>query len=233
MRRDDVAGRGRGLRLRVDRDRRTAGHPALRPRLRLQADRADRGLLLRGRGAPGFRPRRHQVQADRGARAAPRSRRKGSGHARWDSPSTRTASPSSSSRTMRFCVRKPSTCASKPASRPTRRGTPSRPSASSNAISEIRVLFTDIEMEGSMDGLKLAHAVRERWPPVSIMVTSGRSNVDEGGPARERLFFAKPYPPDDIVKALHGNRRADHGLRTPEARAKLPVRLLDPTLEDG
>lgn len=31
---------------------------------------------------------------------------------------------------------------------------------------DISVLFTDIDMPGSMDGLKLAHAVRERWPPI-------------------------------------------------------------------
>ena len=69
---------------------------------------------------------------------------------------------------------------------------------------EIRVLFTDIEMRGSMDGLRLAHAVRERWPPVSIMVTSGRRKVTKEDLPENGLFFAKPYPPDDIVKALNG-----------------------------
>src|ERR1700744_6286997 len=39
---------------------------------------------------------------------------------------------------------------------------------------DIRVVFTDITMPGSMDGLKLAHYVRERWPPVHIIVTSGK-----------------------------------------------------------
>ncbi|SFL97290.1 response regulator [Methylorubrum salsuginis] len=70
--------------------------------------------------------------------------------------------------------------------------------------SEIRVLFTDIEMRGQMDGLKLAHAVRERWPPVSIMVTSGRRKVTKKDLPENGLFFAKPYPPDDIVNALNG-----------------------------
>lgn len=36
---------------------------------------------------------------------------------------------------------------------------------------EIRLIFTDINMPGSMDGLKLAHCVRGRWPPVEIIVT--------------------------------------------------------------
>lgn len=69
--------------------------------------------------------------------------------------------------------------------------------------SEIRVLFTDIEMQGSMDGLKLARAVRERWPPVAIIVTSGRKKVTADEMPENGLFFAKPYPPDGIIKALN------------------------------
>lgn len=68
--------------------------------------------------------------------------------------------------------------------------------------SEIRVLFTDIDMPGAMDGLKLAHAVRDRWPPVAIMVTSGHVKVSESDLPSEGLFFAKPYPPATIMKAL-------------------------------
>jgi CheY-like chemotaxis protein len=42
---------------------------------------------------------------------------------------------------------------------------------------DITVLFTDIEMPGSMDGLRLAQAVRGRWPPIKIIATSGRCVV--------------------------------------------------------
>lgn len=70
--------------------------------------------------------------------------------------------------------------------------------------SDIRVLFTDIEMQGSMDGLKLAHAVRKRWPKVAIMITSGRRKVTDADLPENGMFFAKPYMPDDIVKALNG-----------------------------
>src|ERR1700709_515587 len=42
---------------------------------------------------------------------------------------------------------------------------------------DITVVFTDIQMPGSMDGLKLARAVRGRWPPIKIVATSGRVNV--------------------------------------------------------
>jgi YesN/AraC family two-component response regulator len=38
---------------------------------------------------------------------------------------------------------------------------------------EITLIFTDINMPGSVDGLALARYVRGRWPPVKIFVTSG------------------------------------------------------------
>ncbi|MCQ8782057.1 response regulator [Mangrovibrevibacter kandeliae] len=67
---------------------------------------------------------------------------------------------------------------------------------------EITVLLTDVDMPGSMDGLKLARAVRDRWPPVRIIVTSGHTKVTEADMPEESLFFAKPYPPQTMVQAL-------------------------------
>ena len=46
------------------------------------------------------------------------------------------------------------------------------------AHSSILILFTDIDMPGSMDGLKLSAAVRDRWPPVKIVVTSGHRTIE-------------------------------------------------------
>jgi CheY-like chemotaxis protein len=68
--------------------------------------------------------------------------------------------------------------------------------------SDIRVVFTDIQMPGSMDGLKLAHAVRDRWPPIKIIVTSGRELVAEYDMPEGGRFFAKPYDSTEICKAL-------------------------------
>lgn len=68
--------------------------------------------------------------------------------------------------------------------------------------SDIRVLFTDVDMPGSMDGLKLARAVRDRWPPVSIFIASGHVKVAKEDLPENGLFFAKPYPPASIVRAL-------------------------------
>ena len=67
---------------------------------------------------------------------------------------------------------------------------------------DIRVVFTDIHMPGSMDGLKLAHAVRDRWPPIKIIVTSGREKVAERELPAGGRFFAKPYDPAQIQDTL-------------------------------
>jgi CheY-like chemotaxis protein len=45
--------------------------------------------------------------------------------------------------------------------------------------SDISLLFTDIQMPGSMDGLKLAHAVHDRWPAIKIILVSGQVNPSE------------------------------------------------------
>jgi CheY-like chemotaxis protein len=68
---------------------------------------------------------------------------------------------------------------------------------------EVRLMFTDIDMPGSMDGLKLAAAVRNRWPPVQIIVTSGhRAMSDDHLPVVGR-FFSKPYDPSRVIQAIH------------------------------
>jgi CheY-like chemotaxis protein len=67
---------------------------------------------------------------------------------------------------------------------------------------DIRVVFTDMHMPGSMDGLKLAHAVRDRWPPIKIIVTSGREWVGPHDLPDGGRFFAKPYDPGVIKDTL-------------------------------
>ena len=67
------------------------------------------------------------------------------------------------------------------------------------ARKDIRIVFTDIDMPGTMDGLKLAHAIRTRWPPIELIVTSGHSDADM--PERGR-FFPKPYRDQEIISAL-------------------------------
>jgi CheY-like chemotaxis protein len=56
---------------------------------------------------------------------------------------------------------------------------------------QIRVIFTDIQMPGDMDGLALARYVRDRWPPTIIVVSSGRP--EPGEMPDDVSFLAKPY----------------------------------------
>jgi two-component system, response regulator PdtaR len=59
--------------------------------------------------------------------------------------------------------------------------------------SDIRVVFTDIHMPGSMDGVKLAHAIKHRWPPVRIIATSGRVAIETLDLPAGTAVFSKPY----------------------------------------
>jgi CheY-like chemotaxis protein len=71
-----------------------------------------------------------------------------------------------------------------------------------NARDDIRIIFTDVQMPGTLDGLKLASAVRDRWPPIEIIVTSGHVALDsESLPSRVQ-FLPKPYAPQQLVRAL-------------------------------
>ena len=68
--------------------------------------------------------------------------------------------------------------------------------------SDIRLVFTDIDMPGSMNGLKLAAAVRNRWPPVKIIATSGHFELQAGDLPADAWFIPKPYQPAQIISAV-------------------------------
>ena len=66
----------------------------------------------------------------------------------------------------------------------------------------IHLVFTDVNMPGSMDGIKLAHYIRDRWPPVQLIVASGMTIVEEGHLPAGARFFSKPYDDVAIVEAM-------------------------------
>ncbi|GAC1330789.1 MAG: response regulator [Bradyrhizobium sp.] len=67
---------------------------------------------------------------------------------------------------------------------------------------DIAVVFTDIQMPGSMDGLKLARAVRGRWPPIKIVATSGQIDVKPVDLPEGGRFLPKPYSPTQVTGML-------------------------------
>lgn len=70
------------------------------------------------------------------------------------------------------------------------------------ARDDISVLFTDIDMPGSMNGIGLAMLVRDRWPPVGIMITSGKHPKEVISLPARAVFFSKPYSTSRVGSAL-------------------------------
>lgn len=70
------------------------------------------------------------------------------------------------------------------------------------ARTDIHVIFTDIEMPGSIDGLRLAHLVRNRWPPIKIVATSGRLRLRDYELPEGGRFVPKPYTVTEITGTL-------------------------------
>ena len=69
---------------------------------------------------------------------------------------------------------------------------------------DIHIVFTDAEMPGTMDGLELAHYIRNRWPPVKLIVVSGEVAIDPQELPTGARFFPKPYREIAIVEAMTG-----------------------------
>jgi CheY-like chemotaxis protein len=69
--------------------------------------------------------------------------------------------------------------------------------------SDIDLLFTDIDMPGSMDGLKLAHTVRDRWPLIKILITSGQRRPELSDLPLNSVFLGKPYRCKTAIAQLH------------------------------
>ena len=68
--------------------------------------------------------------------------------------------------------------------------------------SDIALLFTDIQMPGSMDGLKLAHAVHARWPAIKIVLVSGQVKPSDAERPTDSRFFGKPLGVEQMIAEL-------------------------------
>src|SRR5947209_12760823 len=68
--------------------------------------------------------------------------------------------------------------------------------------SDISMLFSDIQMPGSMDGLKLAHAVHDRWPSIKIILVSGQVRLSDTDKPADSRFFGKPLEMKQMITEL-------------------------------
>jgi CheY-like chemotaxis protein len=69
--------------------------------------------------------------------------------------------------------------------------------------SDIALLFTDIQMPGTMDGLMLAHAVHARWPPIKIILVSGQLTPAHVDIPPNSRFYGKPLQADEMIAGMH------------------------------
>ncbi|MBA2771926.1 MAG: response regulator [Pseudomonadota bacterium] len=67
---------------------------------------------------------------------------------------------------------------------------------------QVKILFTDINMPGAMDGLQLARHVHEVRPDVAIVVTSGKQFVEEADLPGRGSFLPKPYRPEQLKQLV-------------------------------
>ena len=57
-------------------------------------------------------------------------------------------------------------------------------------------------MPGSMNGIELTHVIRDRWPGIGVVVTSGRQRPGPDDLPDEVVFLAKPYLPDTVITVI-------------------------------
>jgi CheY-like chemotaxis protein len=67
---------------------------------------------------------------------------------------------------------------------------------------DIALLFTDIQMPGSRDGLALAHSVHERWPPIKIILVSGQLREASLDIPADSRFYGKPLAAKDMIAQM-------------------------------
>lgn len=67
----------------------------------------------------------------------------------------------------------------------------------------VRVVFTDVDLPGSIDGVDLANEIERRWPQIEVLMTSGHHVPETDLVSRYGRFVPKPYPPSAVVRRVH------------------------------
>ena len=71
-----------------------------------------------------------------------------------------------------------------------------------NLDEDIDLLFTDVDMPGSMNGMELASMVNDRWPSIGIIVASGKPRPDHPRLPQGAKFLQKPFRLEDVIDAM-------------------------------
>jgi CheY-like chemotaxis protein len=67
---------------------------------------------------------------------------------------------------------------------------------------DIHIVFSDIDMPAGIDGMKLAAVIRDRWPPIEIILVSGQVNPPQTDLPARTVFFPKPYKEAEILDQI-------------------------------
>jgi CheY-like chemotaxis protein len=81
---------------------------------------------------------------------------------------------------------------------------------------DIWAVFSDIVMGRTKAGLRLAKVVRNRWPPIHLILTSGLNAPDKSEFPANGRFIAKPYTAKHVATVLHelfASKRAPYRLK--------------------
>jgi two-component system, response regulator PdtaR len=67
---------------------------------------------------------------------------------------------------------------------------------------DVQAVVTDIEMPGAMNGIELTQVIRDRWPGIGVVITSGRERPGPDDLSAKVAFLAKPYLPETIINVV-------------------------------
>jgi CheY-like chemotaxis protein len=79
------------------------------------------------------------------------------------------------------------------------------------ADEEVRLVVTDVDMPGTMDGIRLAHYIRKRWPPIQLLVISGKVGLIPGQLPTGARFMSKPYQEPQLLTTIEALMSAGGG----------------------
>jgi len=68
---------------------------------------------------------------------------------------------------------------------------------------DISAVLSDVNMPPGIDGIELVAIVRDRWPPVRIILVSGHVDRNEMRLPEGAAFFSKPYRSAEVVAMLN------------------------------
>lgn len=81
-----------------------------------------------------------------------------------------------------------------------------------DTVPEIALVITDVDMPGSMDGVRLSHVIRNRWPPIKLIVVSGKAILGSDTLPAGVPFFSKPVR-ETVLQATAAKLLGEAGAR--------------------